>query len=157
MPIPDFEGLYEASSLGRIKRLSRILKQQSSKLGYLYITLCKNNIKTSKLVHRLIAQSFHGNCPRGMECAHLDGIRTNNKVENLKWVTPKENQAHRKLHGTDNIGDNASQAILTNHDIPVIRKRRSNGETYKSIAKDYGVHLSTIQYAVNGRNWGHIK
>lgn len=171
LPVAGYEGLYEVSSSGQVRRLpsiisgrnnmgpmtrrwpGKILKQNQQKLGYLMVQLCKDGAVKGKLVHRLVCVAFNGLCPPGLQCAHLDGTRGNNVPNNLKWVTAKENQAHSLLHGTSNRGDAAHQAILKLSDIPIICRRRKGGETYSSIAKDYGVHLSTIQYAVSGKNW----
>lgn len=171
-----YDGFYDASSRGRIRRLGglvktrgrygpmvrkwpeRILKQTAhSKLKYMYVSLCKNGVVVNKLIHRLVCEAFHGPCPEGKQCAHLDGTRDNNVPENLQWVTPKENQRQRRLHGRANLGENAHQAILSKSDVIEIRRRRSVGEIYRTIAEDYGVHLSTIQYAVTGKNWQYVE
>lgn len=104
--IPGFEGYYEASTLGNIRSVDRILncvwgkvypakgKQKSIsryKSGYLYVNLYKDH-KTYKFqVHRLVAFTFIPN-PDNKPCIdHIDGDRTNNKVDNLRWCTHKEN------------------------------------------------------------------
>lgn len=174
--IAGYEGFYEVSSLGNVKRLERmvptrgrqgpmvrrwkekILKATATKKAkYLFVSLCKNGVVTNKLVHRLVCEAFHGYCQKGFQCAHLDGTRDNNVPENLKWVTPKENQRQRRLHGRANLGENAHQAILSKSNVIEIRRRRSAGEIYRTIAEDYGVHLSTIQYAVTGKNWQYVE
>lgn len=53
-----------------------------------------------RFVHRLVLEAFVGPCPEGMECRHLDGNPANNKLDNLKWGTRKENQDDSKRHGT---------------------------------------------------------
>lgn len=96
--IPGYIGLYQASSLGLIRSLirwngtnGRILKQSIRKDSRLKVILCKNKIRKTCKVHRLILETFVGPCPPDMECRHLDGNPSNNKLENLKWGTAHEN------------------------------------------------------------------
>ena len=96
--IEGFEGLYQVSSLGKVKSLNfnhtkkeKILKHGSSKEGYLRVNLCKEGKVTTHTVHRLVAQAFIPNPDNKSQVNHKDEDKTNNKVENLEWVTNKEN------------------------------------------------------------------
>ncbi len=93
--IPKFEGLYQASSLGRIKstKTNRILKQRLMR-GYCRVCLCKQNNKSHHFVHRLIAITFINNAESKPFINHKNGIRNNNNILNLQWVTNSENQKH---------------------------------------------------------------
>ena len=94
--IKGYEGLYQVSNQGRVKRLYkngkiRILKPSLDNNGYLYVTLSKNNKPKIFKLHRLIAINFIPN-PENKPCIdHINTIRTDNRVENLRWVTKKEN------------------------------------------------------------------
>ena len=89
--IKDYEGLYQASNLGRIKSKHKILKQILRKDGYYFVNLSKNGkIKPIK-VHRIIAQTFVNNKNDYNIINHIDGNKQNNKVSNLEWCTQSHN------------------------------------------------------------------
>ena len=96
--IEGFEGLYQVSNLGRTKSLNynhtkkeKILKPSLNEKGYLLVNLYKEGKGRSYLVHRLVAQAFIPNPEDKPQVNHKDEDKTNNKVENLEWVTSKEN------------------------------------------------------------------
>ena len=96
--IKSYEGLYEISSLGRVKSLNyrgtgkkKILKNIECSNGYLMVNLTKNGKQKQFKVHRLVAEAFIPN-PEDKPCIdHINTIRTDNRVSNLRWVTQKEN------------------------------------------------------------------
>lgn len=89
-----YDAVYDVSTLGRVRRGGRIIKQCNRGNGYQSITTSISNKQRSQLVHRMIASTFIPN-PEGKPCTnHIDGIRSNNVVTNLEWVTYKENERH---------------------------------------------------------------
>lgn len=94
--VKGFEGLYMISNLGRIKHYSnknkwKILKQTNKKGSYFKIVLkCKDYTKSTR-IHRLVAEAFIPNPNNLPQVNHIDMNKQNNKVDNLEWVTPKEN------------------------------------------------------------------
>ena len=99
--IKNYEGLYQISSLGRVKSLPKernnginneiILKQCTDKKGYKRVNLYKNKKSTRVLVHRLVAEAFLNNPNNYPLINHKDENPSNNKVENLEWCTYKYN------------------------------------------------------------------
>ena len=104
--IPNFEGLYQVSNLGRVKSLERfrkgangslvlvkekILKLVISHNGYYIVSLHKQSIQKSYYIHRLVFEAFNGQIPEGYEINHLDERPVNNALSNLSLVTHKEN------------------------------------------------------------------
>ena len=88
--IPDFKE-YEIDRNGNVFRNGKLMKQQTNTYGYKHIHLCIGGKVTTCLVHRLVAMAFIPN-PDGKPCVdHIDGNRKNNSVDNLRWVTIKEN------------------------------------------------------------------
>lgn len=106
--IPNFEGLYEASNLGRIrsiehirkngtneyKQKSKILKFNKNPNGYLQVRLSKNGIAKTYRVNRLIAMAFIPNYENKPTINHKDGNKLNNQINNLEWATHKEQTKH---------------------------------------------------------------
>lgn len=96
--IGGYEGLYQVSNLGRVKRIyanrERIVNG-TIYFGYRYVVLSKDGVKVSKRVHRLVAEAFLPN-PNNYEVVHhRDQNRQNNCVDNLEWCTIAHNNAHR--------------------------------------------------------------
>lgn len=89
--IPGYEGMYEVSNLGRVRRDGKILKPSKNKKGYLQVSLCKNGTKKNARIHRLVAQSFISNPQNLPQINHKDEDKTNNAVENLEWCDSKYN------------------------------------------------------------------
>lgn len=113
-------------------------------------------------VHRLVLETFNPVCNmENLQVNHIDGNKSNNKLSNLEWVTPKENtvHAHKVLnHKRDQDGENNSMSKLTTNQVIEIIKR-INGkkkERNSKIAKDYGVSRKTIENIRLNRTWKHI-
>lgn len=105
-PVVGYEGLYEVSDLGEIRRIlpngtTRKLKLWQSAN---YYTVCLSNKchRKTKAVHRLVADAFLNKPENATEVNHKDGNKLNNKVENLEWVTQRENA----IHSMDVLGHN---------------------------------------------------
>ena len=154
--IKGYEGSYQISNLGRVKSLVRlhvkkevILTNTCDSNGYKMTTLTVNGFELKTSIHRLIAIAFIGNPHNKPQVNHINGIKTDNRIENLEWATSKENINHAWDTGLTKrrLGKNSP-----NHkqiiDI-------SNNEIYSSVkdaANIVGLKLSTLCAMLNGQN-----
>lgn len=165
----DYEGIYQVSNLGRLKSLSRYIKHWrggflkskeiikkpfKSKSGYLITELSKNASKSKFLIHRLVAEAFIPNPEEKPQVNHINGIKTDNRVENLEWNTRSENIKHADSKGLRNLkGVNNSGAKLSEKEVIEIRKSK-NSISY--LAFNYNVGTTCIKKIINKVTWKHV-
>ena len=166
-PVKDYEGVYEVSNHGRIRRLTTVkgykagsfLSGGTHKRGYVQICLCRNGTKKLILLHQIVADAFLGQCPIGYTVDHVDNDKRNNKVSNLEYVTRPENTLRQHRNGRAKYvrGEKNGLAKLKSSDIPKIRRLLSQHIPRKRIADEFGVTSGTISAIARGKTWTHIK
>ena len=157
--IEGYEGLYVINKTGKVLSV-RTKKEKKPYLlpnGYLQIKLHKNSKRKAFFVHRLVLKTFGGNPDLPEHTVnHINGVKTDNRIENLEWLSQRDN----KLHSTEvlkvGIGEARSQSKLSNADVTEIRDRASSGEKAKSIAKSFSVSTLTIYDVINRKTWKHL-
>ncbi len=165
-PISGNDG-YEVSNLGSIRSwlpvrrnakrptTPRVLKGSPDKNGYIRFTLYDGlGGQTYVRACAVVCSAWHGERPEGMVVRHLNGINNDDRPENLRWGTPKENSADTIVHGTWVHGQKVNTAKLTEAD--VIEIRRTKGKAV-DLASSFNVCPSTISHIRTGRTWGHVK
>lgn len=172
-PIPDWEGLYEASSLGRVRSLDRVCEMLSShgtpmkrlhkgrvlspgyarRTGYWIVILVEVKRKVTTPIHVAVAAAFHGPRPDGLDVAHENGDKSDNRAKNLSYKTRKENLRDQLRHGTRLHGEKRWNATLTRDDVLEIVERRKGGERAIDLAGEFGVHQSQICHIMSGKSW----
>ena len=142
--IEGYEGLYQVSNLGRVKRVTtnRILKSSKHVSGYLMVNLSKNSVTSHQRIHRLVAQAFIPNHENKHDINHIDENKTNNHVSNLEWSTRKENCNH----GTRN--DRISKMLS----VPIIATNINTGE----LTEFYGINDCARQLELQASNITHV-
>lgn len=120
--------------------------------GYLRVSL---GAGADRYIHRLVVQSFRGPIPPGMQVRHLDGDRTNNRLENLKVGTPSENESDKLRHGTRPVGENHVNSRLTTEQVEQARYSWAEGYDLEHIIEMHGISASrsSVHNAVIGKTW----
>ena len=163
--VKDYEGYYRISNCGNVKSIkftnrygtfSRnfLLNLNITAYGYHAVMLCKNRNNKFIGVHRLVAIAFIPN-PENKPCVnHRDFNRTNNNIENLEWVTHRENIVYSISHGRrDHLKlENSTNCKLSLNDVIHIRSL-SGKLTKRKIAKMYNVCDSNIWRIIHNKTW----
>ena len=141
--IPNYDGLYEVSSYGRIRNVRRqtYLKYRVNHAGYARVHLSKNcNVKDFS-VHRLVAEAFIPNPDKKSTVNHKDENKLNNCVDNLEWLTVKENINHGTcVERTHTKQRKQVLCVETNIIYPSVM----------SLAKEFGYNFSLIARVCRG-------
>lgn len=124
--------------------------------GYKQISTSVYGKAKSVNVHTIVATSFHGPCPPGMECLHEDGNKANCHVANLHWGTPADNEADKARHGRSNQGERHGLAKLNEITIYKIYLDYMLGTTQRVIAEHYCINQATVSKIVNRILWNHL-
>jgi hypothetical protein len=176
-PISGYEGLYEISSWGNIKTLSRTyysgkdhnikkeiveknLKLGKDKDGYPQTILYKDGIPKTVRAHQLVAQYFVVNPdPENLTVPnHDDGVKYNNYYKNIRWSTPQQNTLHAYANNLAVAlkGEEHNMAKLTNEDVNVIREENEYRGVLTALAKKFNVSISQIRRIRKKINWAHV-
>lgn len=106
-----YEGLYEVSDWGRVRRNGKILKPFKDRYGYFQVSLYKNGIMRAFTIHRLVAYAFINNPNNYPEINHKDEDKTNNCVDNLEWCY-NTNYGTRNARAAERISEKLSKPVL---------------------------------------------
>lgn len=159
--IIGYYGVYKINNFGEIKSLERmkwnhskkqliqerIMKQYMS-VGYYKVDLSLNDKRERYFVHRLLAQAFINNPNNKLQVNHINGIKTDNRLENLEWVSPSENVRHAFNIGLIKI--NAKRILQMDFNGNIIREWEST-----KIAGQNGFRISCINKAITGMHKHH--
>ena len=166
--IPEYEGLYAVSDLGRVKRIAggqgarsgHILKPGMNGPGYWHVHLCKAGTPKLHKIHHLVMLAFVGSRRLGFVVNHKDGNKTNNTLRNLEYVTHQQNTQHafQQLGHKPVDGERNGQSKLTSIDVANIKLLLSEDKmSQRAIGRQYQVSHTVIQHIAKGLLWKQIK
>jgi hypothetical protein len=177
-PIKEYEKSYEVSSLGNIRSVERCVRCNNGlnvlpsrirlpfkakslryKDFYFRIGLRKNNKYKNFLVHRLVAEAFIQNIDNKPQVNHKNGIKTDNRVENLEWCTPKENTIHAFENKLNHAikGSKNHFSKLNEFQVRRIRLiREITGLSINKLGKMFNITKDAIWRILQRKTWKHI-
>jgi len=177
--IKGYEGYYQISNKGRLKVLGAYIKNLGNfangylkkvnikeiavdRNGYCITKLCRDGKCRPRKIHRLVAQAFLPNPKNLPQVNHIDGNKENNSVENLEWISARDNIIHAwetGLKNNDHLkGSNSPHAKLTEEQVIEIRRLYDNKiRRYSELLKDYPMcSADMLKNIIKRRTWKHI-
>jgi hypothetical protein len=173
--IPKFEGLYQVSSLGRVRSLDRTVPRKlrgkdfttfvpgqlrvltKNKKGYMVCRLSKLDVSHHFLVHRLVAYAFLPPCTDPLfQLNHKNTKKDDNRPENLEWVSARDNMRHAAQNGLINKKGTRNGRAKLNESIVQSIKGQIGLVDPDTLAETYKISRCTINDIIKGRTWTHV-
>jgi predicted DNA-binding protein YlxM (UPF0122 family) len=172
--IKGFEGIYQVSDYGHVCSLDRLvwnkankrhqkttgrtLKVKVTKKGYVEVCLYdKDSKKHYFLVHRIVAEAFIQNPENKPQVNHENGVKSDNRADNLEWSTRKENMNHALKTGLTKIGSDSTSSKLTNNQVKEIRELFATKKySFNELGRMFSVHGAGIGKIIKGKTWKHL-
>lgn len=174
VPVDEFKHLYHINQFGVVKRIERKTCENSQvrndrkkiipeqiirprlRVGYWAVLLSNKGYRKDFNIHRLIALAFIPNPNNLPFINHINGIKTDNRIENLEWTTPEGNMQHAYKIGLAPVGEKHPKSKFTEKDVVKMFELRMRGTSAKQIASQFNVHPNAICHILNGKNWKHL-
>jgi len=166
-PLCGYENFYDISSMSRIRRsdreqgtqVGRLLKPKANTArgGYIQVVLTANKVSKTKRLHRLVAKTFIPNPLELPEVNHKNGLKHDNRSENLEWVTSKQNSEHALRLGLVNLGSKRPNAVLTEKIVQECRIAYAKDFKLDPLVSKFGIGKACIWAAVTGKTWKWVQ
>jgi hypothetical protein len=170
--VPGYEEIYQVSNLGNVKSIDhyckgrvgsgkqtgRTLKQHICYKGYSRVRLYLNKKSFTTGAHRLVAIAFIPNPLNLPQVNHINGIKADNKVENLEWCTNQYNQIHAVKNGlcNPNTCEKHHMSKLKNEDVLKVRELHRIGFKNSELAKDYDISQTAMSNILRRKTYINI-
>jgi hypothetical protein len=154
--LPELGDKYEVSNFGNVRSKYRTMAGCKDGAGYICSMFRVNGNHGVKRFHTLVARAFIENPLNKPFVNHKNGIKSDNRVENLEWCTPYENSEHATRTGLHDLkGEKAPHSKLT--EIEVLQIRELDGKfTRKQIGSMFGISREQSRDIIRRKNWKHI-
>lgn len=168
--VPGYEGLYKISNKGMLIRFehwstkgryypeSHPYKFKNYK-GYIQTYLYKDGKRKTTTIHRLIAQAFIPNPENKDQINHKNGIKDDNRIENIEWCNQSENMRHAFDTGLKEgmPGEKNGRATLSQEAVDLIKSRYNSGEKITDISRELNINLGKLRTILYGFSWKETK
>lgn len=164
--IKGYEGLYEISNLGNVKSLHKSLNHnykpfilKNDDYGrYNTVRLYKDGISKVYAIHRLVAQAFIPNIENKPFINHINGNKKDNRVENIEWCTPRENNLHAFKTGLAKIYNKGMIGKDSKHSIPVEQYDLNDNfikrwDSMSDVQRELNIKVQSIYPCCNGKKY----
>lgn len=163
-PVVGYEGYYSVSSLGNVRRdkpykatVDGKILRPSAANGYLFVSLSKASSSKCQRIHTLVCAAFIGERPEGKVINHKNGIKTDNRIENLEYCTLSENMRHAHSIGLlHQKGADNNNSRLTHEDAIKVKTMFKNGMKDREVSDATGFNKNTLRGIRKGVYWKHI-
>jgi len=163
--IVDLCPAYAVSNIGRVKRIKsgrgatigRIRASTKRTDGYFRVCLFNKSFYKSFSVHQLVARAFLGIRPEGKEINHKNGVKADNRIENLEYCSRQENINHAVANHLMQCGEQNGMAKLTRKDVRKIRMIAKAGTAQRNIACDFNISQSNVNHIISHKIWGWLE
>lgn len=156
-PVPSLQGRYEASSLGRFRKVGgKIHAATIAKGGYAITTAFLNKKSITVCIHRAVCEAFHGLSAPDHEVNHLNYDRSDNRPDNLEWLSRKDNVKYSRERYAR--GSTHYRAKLDEATVKEIREKLIEAQygAIRRVAREYGLHVRTVFRIKDRETWKHI-
>lgn len=154
------QGNFGPRSTRRLSPAKEWKKKKPDKIrGRHFVRLVsRDGVSRKYPVSALILEAFVGPCPKGMESCHFpDPCLDNNRLDNLRWGTKKENARHRIIHGNQARGTGIWLSKMTPDKVVELRMLRASGWTYKKLGHRFGISDNAASDICRRKTWAHIQ
>lgn len=168
-PVLGYEGSYEASNMGQVRSVPRIVRSGAhgamrkaggvilspimGSRGYPVVNLTRQGSRRQLFLHKVILEAFTGARPEGMEACHNNGDTADARLDNLRWDTRSGNHKDKRKHGTWQVGEKANNSKLTEATVIEIRRR---GLTAAQARREFGLSKTNATRIVRGDTWWYL-
>jgi hypothetical protein len=137
-----------------IGKRGNVLKNIKKKDGYLAVNIYIDGVRKQMKIHRLVALSHILNPENKPQVNHVNGIKTDNRVENLEWCSPSENSIHAYKNGLINSGETHSMSKLNRSEVEKLKKENLKGIYFqRELAELFGISQTQVGKIINNKSW----